>query len=375
MGKLDEAMARIRAHVKASDKGPDELSSHGVQVDERPPAELRSETPSPVSSGDDTLDPAMTAPTLQAHPTAGRSIPIAPSRPEEMTLEAREPAPEPKPSALSEGGPVRPGSLRAPTSVTATMHQDLWPHLNRVDHFNWHPNIEVCRSQTNAAEEVKKLRTNLVNLVDRRGLKSFMITSCKHAEGKSTTALALARSLGGLEGRRVCLIDADMRRPRLKNFLDLKVKAGLDDVVQGDADLAEALIHSEQDQLTVLPTRKGRSVASELLGSERMRAVVTALEDNFDILMFDSPPCLSTTDPIVLGGIIDAAALVVKMNHTPRHSVEHSIALMRQSEVPFIGLILTHHVVHYNTYLLQRYNYYQDYYGYYAYGDADSDGE
>jgi capsular exopolysaccharide synthesis family protein len=358
MGKLDKSLARIHAHEKASSQ----------------PAE------------NDLIQPLKVSPNLSKGTISSSSFQegkedtnfhVSQNRRENEFREAEKASSLSKSSLPEEkdksSEPFSPSSSIAESlspGVSVTRYRDVKEGMKRLPVFNWHPKVDVCRTQTNSFEEFKKLRTHLINLVDKKGFKTFMVTSCKHAEGKTTTALAVARSIGEY-GRRVCLVDGDMRRPRIKNFLGIKVEKGLDDVILDKEDLATTLIYSEEDNLAVLPTRKGRSTASELLGSKEMGAVIRSLSRDFDILIFDSPPCLSTTDPIILGMKMDAVSLVVKMNHTPRQSVEHSITLMRQSEIPFIGLILTHHVVHYNTYLLQKYHYYQDYYGYYAYQDAE----
>ncbi|MGE4159375.1 MAG: polysaccharide biosynthesis tyrosine autokinase [Planctomycetota bacterium] len=340
MGKLDQSLLNIKANARASRKGPD-LPEEPVPV-----VDVRMQEP-----------PVMV---VEASP--------APAPVTRMVRPSPKPTPSPEILAQDPLPASKAGSERVfPSRSLVTKHSSLLDKARLVERFTWHENIELCRTQANADEEFKKLRTNVVNMISHKGFKTLLFTSCRHSEGKTTTSTALARCLAGLSEKKVCLVDGDLRRPQVKAYLGLEVTCGLDDVVQGDADLADAMIHSKEDNLTVIPTRRGRGVASELLGSERMGAIVGALRDEFDIIIFDSPPCQSTTDPIVLGGLMDAVTLAVKMNHTPRQSVEYAIGMMRHAQVPFVGLVLTHHVIRYKNYLLQKYNYYHDYRGYYYY--------
>lgn len=341
MGKLDQSLLNIKANARASRKGPD-LAEDPVATHQPPVYEA----------------PVMV---VEAAPIVTKLPP----------RQAPAPSPAPAPEVQVVAGPAPESKVSSqrifPDRSLVTRHSNLFSKARRVPKFIWHENIELCRTQANADEEFKKLRTNVVNMIAHKGFKTLLFTSCRHSEGKTTTSTALARCLAGLSEKKVCLVDGDLRRPQVKAYLGLDVACGLDDVVQGDADLADAMIHSTEDNLTVIPTRRGRGVASELLGSERMAAIVGALRQDFDIIIFDSPPCQSTTDPIVLGGLMDAVTLAVKMNHTPRQSVEYAIGMMRHAQVPFVGLVLTHHVIRYKNYLLQKYNYYHDYRGYYYY--------
>jgi len=251
---------------------------------------------------------------------------------------------------------------RSNITTSNCLHDDA----QTISHFNVHPNIESCRSKTIVDEEFKKLRTNLIYMMEKKDLKTFLFSSSRHAEGKTTTVLSLARCFGEISNLKTCVIDADFRRPRLKNFYDLDVKTGIDDVLIKGSDLKDALIYSKRDNVYVLPTRKGHSNASELLGLDKMRTIVKILKEDFDLVLIDSSPCISTTDPFIIGSFVDAVSLIVKMRHTPKESVEYTINLLRQKEIPFIGLILTHHRGGYHSYLLQRYNYYSDY-GYDSY--------
>lgn len=245
------------------------------------------------------------------------------------------------------------------SSVTTSVY--LPNDAHEVSGFNVHPNIDLCRSKSIVEEEFKKLRTNLIYMMEKKDIKTFLFSSSRHAEGKTTTVLSLSRCFGEIAHLKTCVVDCDFRRPRLKNFFDLDVEVGIDDVLIKDLDVKDALIYSQKDNIYVLPTRRGHSNATELLGLDRMKAIVNVLREDFDLVLIDSSPCISTTDPFIIGSYVDAVSLMVKMRHTPKQSVEYTINLLRQKEIPFIGLVLTHHRGGYHSYLLQRYNYYSDY--------------
>jgi capsular exopolysaccharide synthesis family protein len=316
MGKLDDVIKNLASHPQASLSGPVEF----IETAALPPTDL----PPIAASNQVTEVLPMIEITEQAQaPKATQTVAVDRSR------------------------------------VTAAA--DLSKAAKHVPQFNVHHNINLCRTKASVDEEFKKLRTNLIYMMEKRDLKTFLFSSSRHAEGKTTTTLALARCFGEISGLKTLVIDADFRRPRLKNFFDIEVEVGIDDVLAKNLDIKDALIYSEKDNVYVIPTRRGHSDASELLGMERMKHVVEVLREDFDVVLIDSSPCISTTDPFVIGSFVDAVSLMVKMRHTPRQSVEYTINLLRQKEIPFIGLVLTHHRGEYHSYLLQRYNYYSDY--------------
>ncbi|MFW5798286.1 MAG: polysaccharide biosynthesis tyrosine autokinase [Planctomycetota bacterium] len=212
-----------------------------------------------------------------------------------------------------------------------------------------------------ASEEFRVLRTNLLSLQERRGIRSLTISSCHHSEGKTTTATNLARFMAKSRDRRILLVDADIRRPKVKEVLGIKVQFGLDDVLMGRCSLDQAMVFSEADNLMVLPTRRGHSNATELLELPLMDSLIETLDKQFDFVLYDSTPIFSTADPGVLGAKTDGIVLVIKAGTTYRESIEHALHQVEQAGGVVLGVILNQLRVYLPKYL-SRYHYYQDYY-------------
>jgi capsular exopolysaccharide synthesis family protein len=210
----------------------------------------------------------------------------------------------------------------------------------KVEKFDFSYDISHLK-KTQIPEEYHTLRTNIQTLSKQTGKKSFVISSCHHGEGKSTTAVFLSKFLGLNRDKRVLLVDCDLRRPRLKKFLNLTIQYGLDDVIEKNIPLEEAIIYSQQDNLSVLPGRSGHSNAPELLEKPRTRALPRELEQYFDYIIYDTSPVLSTTDPAIIGAMVGALILVVKAGATQREAINHAQNLLKQAACPVDGIVLT----------------------------------
>lgn len=227
---------------------------------------------------------------------------------------------------------------------------------------------------TQVAEKFRELRTNLFTLKLRDGLKSFVFTSCHHGEGKTTIAINLAVFLAKSRDLRILIADCDLRRPQVKKYINYKPEFGLEDVIEGKAELHQSLVYSRDDNLYVLLSRRGHSNAAELLESPKMGEIMKTLISTFDIILIDSSPILSTTDPTILGRMVDGIILVIKTNQTQRESVTYAKELFEQAKVKVIGMILNH-LRYYIPRYLYRYQYYEDYYYHYYYRKAGLEEE
>ncbi len=275
------------------------------------------------------------------------------------------------------GGKVKGATQTAaiPTSEPAEPRvrpRDLIAEARKVSKFDITKHMEVIPG-TQVAEEFRALRTNLLTLKAREGVNSVAISSCHHGEGKTTTAINLARFLAKARHRKVLLFDGDLRRPKVKEFLSLKPEVGLEDVLSGEADVKDALVYSEKDNLVALPVRTGHSSATEMLDVPAMGELASLLTASFDYVVCDTTPLLSTTDPCVLGARMGGVALVVRAGVTQRESVEHGRNILEQADVRLLGLILNH-VRFYIPRYLYRYQYYHDYY-YRQYYSREERGE
>ncbi len=139
--------------------------------------------------------------------------------------------------------------------------------------------------------------------------KALLVTSAAPHEGKSTTVLNLAMAVS-LTGRRVVLVDTDLRRSDLHRMLEVEGGVGITDVLLGQATLEEALQRDEKSGLTVLGPGTRAPNPTELLESAEMRQLLEELREKADLVIFDSPPLLAVADTLVLANLADAVLMV-----------------------------------------------------------------
>ena len=190
------------------------------------------------------------------------------------------------------------------------------------------------------AESIRAIRTNLQFLGVDAPPKVIVVTSPLSAEGKSTLAVNLAAALSQ-SGSRVLLVEADLRRPRVTRYLGLAGGAGLTSVLAGRAEVREVLQHWGDDRLAVLAAGTLAASPSELLGSVRMRGLIEAWRDEYDVVLLDSPPLLPVTDAAVLSTAADGCLVVAQHGSTRREQLTEALAVLSRIDARLLGVVLT----------------------------------
>ncbi|MEC5151141.1 polysaccharide biosynthesis tyrosine autokinase [Cryobacterium sp. GrIS_2_6] len=190
------------------------------------------------------------------------------------------------------------------------------------------------------AESFRSLRTNLQFLDVGRPDRSFVITSSIESEGKSTTGANLAIALADA-GSRVLLVDADLRRPKIADYMGVEGAVGLTDVLIGRAKLSDVVQPWGEGHLFVLPAGEMPPNPSELLGSARMAALIKEFNMQFDVIIFDTPPLLPVTDAAILAKIVGGAIIVVAAGRTHKNQLKGAVAALDNVGAPISGLVLT----------------------------------
>lgn len=193
--------------------------------------------------------------------------------------------------------------------------------------------------QTPRAESFRQLRTNLQFANVSARAKTVVVTSSLAGEGKTTTATNLAITLAQ-SGQNVCLIDADLRRPMVNEYLGLERNAGLTTLLIGEADVNDLLQPWGDDNLFVLASGQIPPNPSELLGSEEMKDLVARLEVVFDSIVIDAPPLLPVTDAAVLSQHVDGVVLVVGSQKLTRHDLTKSLDALQLVGSNLLGVVL-----------------------------------
>lgn len=193
-----------------------------------------------------------------------------------------------------------------------------------------------------ATEQYRVLRSKLEHLSVEKGHRTFLVTSSMVGEGKSTTTANLALCMAQAKGKKVALVDCDLRRPNLHRLLGVKMKEGVVDVMEEKTKLDDALIPVQHSflphPLYFLPAGGTNSISPEWLGSGQMKKLIGTLSERFDFVLFDTPPILPLADSSVLGGMVDGAILVIRAGQT---SLETLTMAMENADIRnWVGVVL-----------------------------------
>jgi capsular exopolysaccharide synthesis family protein len=201
------------------------------------------------------------------------------------------------------------------------------------------PLLTQTEHQSPRAESFRQLRTNLqfANVSGRA--KTVLVTSSLPGEGKSTTATNLAIAIAQA-GQTVCLVDADLRRPMVNEYLGLDRNAGLTTALVGEADVNDLLQPWGNDNLYVLTSGRIPPNPSELLGSDVMHNLIIRLEQAFDTVIIDAPPLLPVTDAAVLSQHVGGVLLVVGTEKVRHHDLEKSLTALEMVGATVLGAVL-----------------------------------
>ena len=189
-----------------------------------------------------------------------------------------------------------------------------------------------------AAESYRTLRTNIQYSSFDNPVKSIVITSSEPGEGKSTTSANLALSFAQ-DGKKVILIDCDLRKPSIhENFL-LANEKGLTDVLFGKSDL-KGVTKKIEDSLFLITAGTILPNPAEILGSKEMENLIKELKINFDYIIIDTPPILPVSDTLLLVSKADATLIVVKARKTKEKMVKESYERLIEAKANVIGTVL-----------------------------------
>ncbi len=185
-----------------------------------------------------------------------------------------------------------------------------------------------------ASESYRVLRTNIHFATVDAPARTLLVTSASPGEGKTTTAANLAFAMA-MDGKKVVLVDTDLRRPSLHKLLDLPAVPGLTDVLLGRAPLQPLEVMSG---LSVLPAGSTPPNPGELLNSRKFRNLVLELTEQADVVIFDSPPALVAADAAILASQMDGTIIVVETGSTKKASARRALALLKQARAAVLGV-------------------------------------
>ena len=200
------------------------------------------------------------------------------------------------------------------------------------------PDYALARPLSVYGEALRGLRTALLLSNVDSPPRAVLFSSSLASEGKTTTVLSLGRCIAQ-SGKRVVVVDADLRRPAVATGLGISPQAGLVEYLAGEVVLDDVLLTDEASGMDVLPTLTGAANAPDLLGSETMRILLEKLKTDYDLVLVDSPPVLVVSDATVLGRICDKLVFVVRWEQTPRPAAQDAVHRMAQFGIDVAGVV------------------------------------
>ncbi|MGB0035843.1 MAG: CpsD/CapB family tyrosine-protein kinase [Candidatus Acidiferrales bacterium] len=210
-------------------------------------------------------------------------------------------------------------------------------------HPQWHldPNMNVFFNSevgTHGAEQFRTLRSRLYQLRSNQPLRTLLITSAIPTEGKTFVASNLAQAIVRQPDRRVLLIDADLRRPRLHVQLGAPLGPGLSDYLRGEADEMAVIQHGQEGNLCLIAGGNEMTDPSELLSNGRLKILLDRMTPVFDWVILDSPPCLPVADAGILANLCDGVLMVVRSGTTPAETAQRACQELKDKNL--IGAVL-----------------------------------
>lgn len=200
--------------------------------------------------------------------------------------------------------------------------------------------IIAHRARSKEADIFRLLRTQVLQAMQQGGMRTLGITSPNYGDGKTTIALNLALSIALDLKQTVLLVDLDLRKPNVMDYLGLNSSVGLTDYFMRDIPIADCLVRPSFERLSILPAGRTLDYSSEVLGSPKIAALAEELRTRYPdrLIIYDLPPILAQDDPLVFLPHVDGVLLIVKEGNTRTHDLKASLHALSHAHV--IGTVL-----------------------------------
>jgi capsular exopolysaccharide synthesis family protein len=228
----------------------------------------------------------------------------------------------------------------APAAPRPALLHGSGPNWTQLQGFaaGWRERLAIGE-QSNAllADQFRRLAATLLHVQRAEKLRTVMVTSAHAADGKTMTAVNLGLVLSESYGRRVLLVEGDLRRPAISRLAGVAVGPGLNEALKADDERQPSLVRLT-DTLTLLPAGQPSPDPLSVLTSARFQALLQDASEKFDFVIVDTPPLAATTDATLLCPLVDAALLVVRAGCTPLDSVRQAIDALGRDRI--LGVVL-----------------------------------
>jgi len=232
-------------------------------------------------------------------------------------------------------------AVSAPKLPRASLLRRFWPKRSAEEgaaDFNKR-RIAQLQPDSYIAEQFRALRGRIdaLETPDHR-IRTIALTSALPAEGKTTASINLALVTALSLGRRVLLVDCDLRRPRVHSALGLRPKAGLAELLNGEVSFEEAVMRADGADLDVLAVRDRPVNPSELLSSPNMRELIASVAKRYDRVILDTPAALGLPDAKAVGDQCDGLIMVVRADKTRQEDVQSVLEILGRGRM--LGVVL-----------------------------------
>ncbi|MDD3123518.1 MAG: CpsD/CapB family tyrosine-protein kinase [Candidatus Izemoplasmatales bacterium] len=221
-------------------------------------------------------------------------------------------------------------------------------------------NVVIETPNSREAEAYRKLELNIAIASLDKPLQVIQCTSATPEDGKTTTSINLA-AVYAEKGKKVIIVDFDLRRPKIHRAFHQVNDKGFYDYITNDVDFHDLIIHTES-KIDVLMTGKHLSYPHIILGSQKASHLIEELRKEYEYIVIDTPPVLSVTDPLVVSKYVDGVVYVVAYNKTRKDEAKEGLNQLLNNNANVIGAVLANIDVR----KTGGYSYYKGYHYYYG---------
>ncbi|ADO82167.1 CpsD/CapB family tyrosine-protein kinase [Ilyobacter polytropus] len=220
--------------------------------------------------------------------------------------------------------------------------------------------------QSPVAESLRVLRTN-IHFIDEKEKKTVVVTSAIPKEGKSFIAANYAMS-EAMVGKKVLLLDCDLRRPRAHSTFGVEGRHGLSEVLMGERNVEELIVKEVEKNLDLLPTKPMEQNVTELLQSKKMESLVEEVQEKYDLVVIDTAPLMVATDAAILSKISDGVIFVNGYDMVSKKELLYAKEILSSAGANIYGMVVNKidnsgygYGYKSHGYYNNNYRYYQDY--------------
>jgi non-specific protein-tyrosine kinase len=256
-------------------------------------------------------------------------------------------------------------TIKSPDEVRRQTRLNILGTIANFDEPDDGQLITEAQPRSPVTEAFRSLRTNLQYASISTPLRTLLVTSPAPADGKTTVVSNLSMVMAH-SGRKVTVMDADMHRPRVHLAFKQNLTPGLSSLfIRPDIHLNGSLQSTSSDRLKTITAGELPPNPSELLGSNKMREILNAIQETADLVIVDSPPVLSVTDAVVLAPIVDGVVLVVRPGVTRMNALKYAVEQLRYVGANLLGVVINRvndrsarYGYYYKSYYYKQYKYY-----------------